>query len=756
MDVGEIKAGRIWRKMGLTDQEYQMVVDALGRDPNWTELGMYAALWSEHCAYKHSRTLFHLFPTQSDRLLEGLGENAGIIDIGDGLAVCFKVESHNHPSAIEPVLAAATGVGGILRDIFAMGARPIAVLSSLRFGSPDIERVRALVAGVAEGISSYANTANVPAVGGEIYFHPCYEGNPLVNAMGVGVVEHRHIATASARGVGNPVLVAGGRTGRDGILGASFASAELDEASHEQSHAVAIGDPDTGKRLIEACLEVIASGVVEGIQDMGAAGLTSSSSEMAARAGTGIELDVALVPRKDEGMTPYEIMLSESQERMLIIPRKGSEKQAMAIFAKWGVEATLIGRVTDDGVLRVREGDVVVAEVPAASLSSEGAPRYYPAEARPAWEDELAAQPVPPVTDDLHACLLRLLASPSIASKSWVYDQCDSEAQGNTLVGPGAGDAAVIRITGSRRAIALTLDCNSRYCYLDPYVGAAMAVAEAARNVVCVGAQPLGITDGLNFGNPEKPEAFSQLRRAVEGISAACRALDIPVTGGNVSLYNETDGQAIYPTPIIGMLGLLEDAQRHLQAGWQQEGHVIALVGDTKAELGGSEYLAVVYGLEGGQLPQLDLNLEKRVQAAVLTAAEEGLLASAHDCSEGGLAVSLAECCILSGKGATIDLVQDLRPDAVLFGESPSRIVLSLPERHLSRLQEIASQHAVPCEALGRVGGNSLTITLQKGTHPSASSPLCWTVEAMAERYNNSLRHTMKGFHSERAHGGQR
>ncbi|MGI6083404.1 MAG: phosphoribosylformylglycinamidine synthase subunit PurL [Limnochordia bacterium] len=741
IDIEEIKAGRIWRQMGLTDEEYQMVVKALGRDPNLTELGMYAALWSEHCAYKHSRALFHLFPTESQRLLEGLGENAGIVDIGDGLAICFKVESHNHPSAIEPVLGAATGVGGILRDVFAMGARPIAVLDSLRFGSPDNPRTRELIAGVAEGISSYAKTVSVPAVGGEIYFHPCYEENPLVNAMGVGVVEHRHIATASARGVGNPVMIAGGRTGRGGILGASFASAELDETSHEQSHAVAIGDPETGRRLIEACLELIASGLVEGIQDMGAAGLTSSSAEMAARAKTGIELDVGLVPRKEEGMTPYEIMLSESQERMLIIPKKGSEDQVKAIFAKWGVEATVIGRVTDDGMLRVREGDVLYAQVPAASLSSEGAPLYHPEEAQPAWEERLAAQPLPPVTEDLHGCLLRLLAAPSIASKRWVYERCDSDVQGNTLAGPGVADAAVIRIPGTRKAIALTLDCNPRYCYLDPYTGSAIAVAEAARNVVCVGAQPLAITDGLNFGSPEKPEIFSQLRRGIEGIAAACRALGLPVTGGNVSLYNETDGQAIYPTPIIGMLGLLENADDCLTAGWQQDGHVIVLLGETKEELGGTEFLSVVHGLEGGKAPQLDLDREKRVQASVLQAVREGLLASAHDCSEGGLAVCLAESCIISGKGASIALDLTMRADALLFGESQSRIVLSLSEEHLPRLERIAAQHEVPCTVLGRVGTDALTIALQ-GDRPVS---LGWNVQTMQESYNDSLSRIMKG-----------
>ncbi len=741
MNIEEIKAGKLWRQMGLTDEEYEMVIETLGREPNWTELGMYAALWSEHCSYKHSRALFHLFPTESERLLEGLGENAGIVDIGDGLAICFKVESHNHPSAIEPVLGAATGVGGILRDIIAMGARPIAVLDSLRFGIPDSPRTRELIAGVTDGISSYAKTVSVPAVGGEIYFHPCYEENPLVNAMGVGVVEHRHIATASARGVGNPVMIAGGRTGRDGILGASFASAELDEASHEQTHAVAIGDPDTGRRLIEACLEVIASGLVAGIQDMGAAGLTSSSAEMAARAKTGIELDVALVPRREEDMTPYEIMLSESQERMLVIPKKGSEQQVKAIFAKWGIEATVIGRVTDDGMLRVLEGDVLYAEVPAASLSTEGAPLYHPAETLPAWEEELATQPLPPVPDDLHGCLLRLLSAPSIASKRWVYEQCDSEVQGNTLAGPGVADAAVVRIPGTRKAIALTLDCNPRYCYLDPYTGSAIAVAEAARNVVCVGAQPLAITDGLNFGSPEKPEIFSQLRRAIEGISAACRALELPVTGGNVSLYNEIEGQAIYPTPIIGMLGLLEDAEAYLTAGWQQEGHIIVLFGETNQELGGTEYLSVIHGLEGGKLPQLDLDREKRVQASVLQAAREGLLASAHDCSEGGLAVCLAESCIISGKGARLAVDLDMRADALLFGESQSRVVLSLAEEHLPRLQQIAAQHAVPCTVLGRVEGDALTIFL-RGNTPVL---LSWSVETMKEHYDHSLSRTMKG-----------
>lgn len=749
MEIAEIKRRKAWRDMSMSDAEYQMVVDVLGRDPNWTELGMFAVLWSEHCAYKHSRALFKLFPHKSPRLLEGMGENAGIVDIGDGLAVCFKVESHNHPSAIEPYQGAATGVGGILRDIFTMGARPIAVLDSLRFGNLDDPHVRYLFAGVVAGISGYGNSVGVPTVGGEVYFNPSFSGNPLVNVMAVGLVEHKHIATASASGVGNPVMVVGARTGRDGIHGASFASAELNQASEERRPSVQVGDPFTEKLLIEACIELIQTGMVVGIQDMGAAGLTSSASEMAARANSGIDMDLAFVPRREEGMTPYEIMLSESQERMLVVPRSGCEEKVKEIFNRWGLEATVVGKVTDDGILRVRENGVVVAEVPAKALSTDGAPLYHPEEAEPAWLAKLWSQPMPAPAGDLCTVLLQLLGNPDIASKAWVFRQYDTMVQTNTVIGPGGSDASVLRVRGTNRALSLSMECNSRYCYLDPSLGAAAAVAEAARNVVCTGAQPIAITDGLCFGNPEKPEVAWQLHRAVEGISAACRALGVPVTGGNVSLYNETEGQPIYPTPVIGMVGLLENIDQRLQAGFQSDGDLIVLLGETKEELGGSAYLAQIHNLEAGRPPELDLELERQVQLVVLDAAKEGLLSSAHDCSDGGLAVALAEACLFGGHGAEVSLRMPFRADALLFGESQSRIVLSVPEAKLPRLQALASLHGAPLSLLGRVGGNALTIALHPidsvvGATTDAQTISC-SLQEMARQYYGSLPERMDG-----------
>ncbi len=739
MDIAEIQERRAWRDMGLTDAEHERIKEILGRDPNWTELGMYAVLWSEHCAYKHSRALFHLFPTKSSRVLEGLGENAGVVDIGDGLAVCFKVESHNHPSAIEPYQGAATGVGGILRDIFTMGARPIAVLDSLRFGPLEKERVRYLFSGVVAGISGYGNSVGVPTVGGEVYFDPSYAGNPLVNVMAVGILEHSQLATASASGVGNPVMVVGARTGRDGIHGASFASAELNKASEERRPSVQVGDPFTEKLLIEACLELIRTGVVVGIQDMGAAGLTSSSAEMAARAGSGIDMDLSLVPRREEGMTPYEIMLSESQERMLVVPRQGAEAEVEKIFSKWGLEAIVVGRVTDDGMLRVRENGQVVAEVPAVSLSTDGAPCYQPEERRPAWLDELWNTPLPPPVAPaaLRDVLPQLLAAPTIADKAWVFRQYDTMVQTNTVIGPGNSDAAVLRIRNTKKALAVTIDCNSRYCYLDPFVGAQIAVAEAARNVVATGAEPLAITDGLNFGNPEKPEIYWQLHQAVAGISAACRALDVPVTGGNASLYNETEGEAIYPTPVIGMVGLLADVERRLPAGWQSAGDLIVLVGKNRDEIGGSEYLAAVHGLVAGRPPALDLELELQVQQFVLGAAQTGLITSAHDLAEGGLAVALAECCLAAGCGAQVELPANFRLDSLLFGESQSRILISLPKEKGADLIRLAAQCGVPAAILGTAGGSALQMTIL----PADAGPttLTWQLSELAAAYYGAI-----------------
>ena len=704
----------VWRELGLSDWEYAQVVKALGREPNWTELGMFSALWSEHCAYKHTRPLFKLFPTRGERILQSLGENAGVVDIGDGLAVTFKVESHNHPSAVEPYQGAATGVGGILRDIIAMGARPVALLDSLRFGRLEEPSVRRLFDGVVRGIAGYGNAVGVPTVAGEVGFDPSFSGNPLVNVMAVGIVRHEQVTTAAAKGVGNPVMVVGARTGRDGIHGASFASAGLDGDSESRRPSVQVGDPFKEKLLIEACLEVIAEGLVVGIQDMGAAGLTSSASEMAARAGSGIEMDLLKVPRREPGMTPFEVMLSESQERMLVVPRAGAEERVKAIFEKWGLDAVVVGRVTDDGMLRLFEGEKLVAEVPAKALSTDGAPVYYPEERIPEYIEEIERVALPAdVAKDATPALVALLGEPNIASKAWVYRQYDHMVQTRTAVGPGVADAAVLWLKESKKALAVTIDCNSLHCYVDPRTGAAAAVAEAARNLVCTGARPLALTDGLNFGNPEKPDVFWQVRQAVLGIKEAAEALHTPVIGGNVSLYNETDGNPVKPTPIIGMVGLIEDASKRVTQEFKRPGDVIFVLGDDLTAdcraLGGSRYLAALYGLVKGPLPKLDLELERRVQELCLEAAEAGILASAHDASEGGLAVALAESAITGWLGASCVLEacksveEGARLDALLFGEAYSRIVVSTRPEDAGTLLAMAKAKGVPVARAGVV-----------------------------------------------------
>lgn len=736
----QIVETKAWRDMGLTDAEFDRIVEQMGRLPNWTELGMYAVLWSEHCAYKHSRGLFHLFPTEGEQILQGPGENAGIVDLGDGLAAVFKVESHNSPSAVEPYQGAATGVGGILRDIFTMGARPVAVLNSLRFGSLDDEHVRYLFAGVVSGISGYGNAVGVPTVGGEVAFDPSYRGNPLVNAMAVGIVEHEYIARGNASGVGNPVMVVGARTGRDGIHGASFSSAELDDDTEVPT--IQVGDPFTEKLLIEACLELIQSGVVIGIQDMGAAGLTSSAAEMASRAGSGIEMDVLKVPHREEGMTPYEFMLSESQERMLVVPKRGSEDKVAAIFEKWGLEAAVIGRVTDDGMLRVMEGDRIAAEVPVASIV-DGAPRYEPAKQRPAYLDETMNVEMPPPPQNYAQTLLDLLASPTIASKEWVYRQYDHTLGAATVVGPGEGDAAVLRIRGTKKGLAMTIDCNQRYVYLNPRRGAQIAVAEAARNISCVGAKPLAITDGMNFGNPEKPEVFWQFDQAVRGISEACAALNTPVTGGNVSFYNEKGGQAIHPTPMIGMIGLLDDVEKRVGMGWCEAGHRIILLGENRNELGASEYLAL-RGIVGGDAPELDLEREAAVQALVRALIADGMAVSAHDCADGGLAVALAESCIASGMGATVAVEADFRADALLFGETQSRIVISVAPEHVAEVERRAQEAGVPFTVLGETGGDSLTIDVG-ATPDGPGSAFAIALEELERAWRGTIPRAMEG-----------
>ncbi|MCK4259567.1 MAG: phosphoribosylformylglycinamidine synthase subunit PurL [Halanaerobiales bacterium] len=698
---------------GLKYDEYQRILDILNREPNELELALYGVMWSEHCSYKHSKAQLKTLPTKGEYVLQGPGENAGIIDIGDGMAATFKIESHNHPSAIEPYQGAATGVGGIVRDVFTMGARPIALLNSLRFGTLDDEHVRYIFEGVVAGIGDYGNCLGIPTVGGETYFNSSYQGNPLVNAMCLGVMPVEDIVTGSASGVGNPVMVVGASTGRDGIKGASFASEELSEASEEKRPSVQVGDPFMEKLLMEACLELYKTDAVVGIQDMGAAGLASSSCEMASRAGTGIEIDVALVPARENDMTPYDFMLSESQERMLVVPKKGHEDEVKAIFERWGLNAVVVGQVNEDGNLTIKENGKIVAQVPASSLADD-APVYHPASERPAYladaeSFDITQIPVP-AEDEYNEILVKLLKSPNLANKAWVYEQYDHMVRSNTVVLPGS-DAAVVRVEGTNRGLAVTTDCNSRYCYLNPRRGTAIAVAEAARNVVCSGGKPLAITDGLNFGNPEKPEMFYQFKESIAGMREACLALSTPVTGGNVSFYNEHSGLAIYPTPIIGMVGLLEDIEDAVTMSFKDKGDIIFLIGENKEELGGSEYLALAHGLETGQVPELDLNLEKAVQQSVLEAINAKIVKSAHDCAEGGLAVSLAESTFENGLGAVIEIeANEIRPDALLFGESQSRIIVTIEEKNLDMLMTICSSNNVPVKRLGHVEGDQLKI----------------------------------------------
>ena len=698
---------------GLMAEEYDRIIRRLGREPTFTELGLFSALWSEHCAYKHSRVFLRSLPTRAPHVVQGPGENAGIVDLGGDLALTFKIESHNHPSFIEPFQGAATGVGGILRDIFTMGARPIAILDSLRFGDPSDPRTRRLVEGVVSGIGWYGNCFGVPNLGGEVGFAPEYAGNPLVNAMAVGLVAKRGIFRARAEGVGNPVFYVGAKTGRDGIHGATMASATFDETAEERRPTVQVGDPFTEKLLLEACLEAMATGAVVGIQDMGAAGLACACSEMPARSGTGMEIEAARVPQRETGMTPYEIMLSESQERMLLVAARGREDEVRAVFAKWELDAVDIGRVTDDGMLRVRFHGVVVAEVPVTALADE-APVYEKPTARPAWQDGLEAfDPRSlPAPLDLAAALLTLLESPAIASKEWVYRQYDQQVGINSLVLPGS-DAGVLRIKGTRIGVAVTTDGNARFVYLDPRAGAAMAVAEAARNLSVSGARPLGLTDCLNFGSPERPEILWQFKEAVAGLAEACRALEIPVVGGNVSFYNETLGQAILPTPIIGMAGILDDVEARSTQWFAEAGDPVALLGPEAVSLGGSELLWTLHRRVAGRLAPLDWGVERAVQEACRAAIGARLLGSAHDCAEGGLAVALAEACVSGPRwlGADVDLgPSGERADLILFGEGPSRVVVSVRAVAARHFEQLMSEFRVPWRWIGRVGGARLIV----------------------------------------------
>ena len=706
-----IRDRKLYRELGLTDEEYERVVRCLGRLPNWTETGIYSVMWSEHCSYKNSKPLLRRFPVDGPRVLQGPGEGAGVIDIGDGQAVVFKIESHNHPSAVEPFQGAATGVGGIIRDVFSMGARPVALLNSLRFGTLDRPRVRYLFGQVVAGIAHYGNCVGIPTVGGEVCFDPRYEGNPLVNAMCVGILDHEDLQKGVASGEGNPVIYVGASTGRDGIHGATFASEELSEASEEKRPSVQVGDPFKEKLLLEACLEMVKENLLVGIQDMGAAGLTCSSAEMAAKGKVGMVLDLDRVPQREAEMTPYEMMLSESQERMLLVVEKGREEDIRRICDKWGLICAVIGRVTGDGRLRLLHKGEQVADIPVQTLTD--APVYVREGKEPGYYREFAAfDPEPEFSGiDPQEALRKVLASPTVASKRWVYRQYDHMVRASTAVRPGS-DAAVIVLRGTDKALAMCTDGNGRYVYLDPKRGGAIAVAEAARNVVCSGAEPLGITDCLNFGNPEKPEIYWQLAGAIDGMSEACRVLGTPVVSGNVSLYNETKGQAVLPTPVVGMVGLIQSRRHITTQDFKEEGDLIFLLGETRAELGGSELQQVITGRIAGRPPAIDLEKEKRLQDAVLEAIRRGWVSSAHDLSEGGLAVALAESCIGGGRGAEIDVRTDLSAIAFLFSESQSRVLLSASPDAAEELEHFLRERGVPFERIGRVTEGRLRVRL--------------------------------------------
>ncbi|KYD10228.1 phosphoribosylformylglycinamidine synthase subunit PurL [Heyndrickxia sporothermodurans] len=683
----QIKEEKIYREMGLTDEEFAMIENILGRLPNYTETGLFSVMWSEHCSYKNSKPILKKFPTSGERVLQGPGEGAGIVDIGDNQAVVFKIESHNHPSAIEPYQGAATGVGGIIRDVFSMGARPIAILNSLRFGELESSRVKYLFKEVVAGIAGYGNCIGIPTVGGEIQFDPSYDGNPLVNAMCVGLIDHKDIQKGQATGVGNTVMYVGAKTGRDGIHGATFASEELSEKSEEKRPAVQVGDPFMEKLLLEACLELVKSDALVGIQDMGAAGLTSSSAEMASKAGSGIEMNLDFIPQRETGMTAYEMMLSESQERMLIVVKQGREQEIIDLFSKYGLEAVSVGRVTEDKMLRLIHHGEIVADVPADALAEE-APVYHKPSAEPTYFRDFQAMEVEiPKVVDYKETLLNLLQQPTIASKEWVYKQYDYQVRTNTVVTPGS-DAAVVRIRGTRKALAMTTDCNSRYLYLDPEMGGKIAVAEAARNIVCSGGEPLAITDCLNFGNPEKPEIFWQIEKAADGMSEACLALNSPVIGGNVSLYNETNGVAVYPTPVVGMVGLIEDLDHITTQHFKQAGDLIYMIGETMPEFGGSELQKMQNNKIFGKSPAIDLEVEARRQRQLLTAIKEGLVSSAHDIAEGGAAIAIAESLFgTTGLGAEIVLQGD--PVVSLFSETQSRFIISVKKENKAKFEAI-------------------------------------------------------------------
>jgi phosphoribosylformylglycinamidine synthase len=767
---------------GLTVEEYARIQKILGREPNFTELGIFSVMWSEHCSYKSSKAHLRRLPTRAPHVLQGPGENAGVVDIGDGLAAAFKMESHNHPSYVEPFQGAATGVGGILRDIFTMGARPIAVLDSLRFGpitsgakAPEndfrsgglkpappkgaqndfideetIARNRRILDGVVRGIAHYGNCFGVPTVGGEVQFEPGYSANPLVNVLALGIARKEDLFFAKARGAGNPVIYVGAKTGRDGIHGASLlASAEFREESQQKRPNVQVGDPFMEKLLLEACLEAMQTGAIVAIQDMGAAGLTSSSCEMASRGGLGIEIELARVPQREPGMTAYEMMLSESQERMLLVAERGHEQEVLKVFAKWGLDAVEIGRVTEDGLMRVLHRGQIAAEIPAHALAEEGPVYQRPLE-EPAPRANERLVEFGPAGADVTKNFCKLLAAPAIASKHWIWEQYDYMVRTNTLEQPGTGDAAVVRVKGTKRALALASDGNGRWCRLDPFVGAQLAVAEAARNVACSGAKPLAATNCLNFGNPEKPEVMWQFSRAIDGITAACTALEIPITGGNVSFYNETLGRSIDPTPVLGVLGMIEDASRALGMGFRAEGDVVLLLdGLTDGffavtvgaagmarfaipadkttdvrEFSSSEYARTIHGIVAGAPPAVDLAAERRLIALLVALAGEGALQSAHDVSDGGLAVTLAESCFASdGLSAKVTLTSKETDEAALFGERGARAIVSVTPENLAAVRRIAAQYEVALVEVGRVSKGEFRIELNGRAVVSADTP---------------------------------
>ncbi|MCG8342685.1 MAG: phosphoribosylformylglycinamidine synthase subunit PurL [Chlorobiales bacterium] len=733
---------------GLNEEEYGKILDILGRIPTFTELGIFSVMWSEHCSYKNSIAVLKTLPREGKALLTSAGEeNAGLVDIGDNLAVAFKIESHNHPSAVEPYQGAATGVGGIHRDIFTMGARPVAALNSLRFGSPKDPRVRYLVDGVVRGIGDYGNSFGVPTVGGEIYFEDCYTGNPLVNAMSVGLVEHDNTVSATAEGEGNPVLIVGSATGKDGIHGATFASEDLSEASEDKRPSVQVGDPFAEKLLLEATLEAIATGHVVGLQDMGAAGLTSSTSEMSARGigkngSGGIEIDLDFVPVREKDMSAYEIMLSESQERMLVVAANGFEQEIIDVYRKWDIHAVVIGKVTSDNQLRVRHRGSIAAEIPAESLVLGGGAPVYIREAVEKKPDTSQAALVPDASLDLRSVSLRLLSRPNIASKQWVYQQYDSMVQTNTVTPAGQTDAAVIRIKGTQKVLAMKTDCNARYVYLNPKKGGMIAVAECARNIACSGAKPLAITNCLNFGNPYKPDVYYQFKASVEGMGEACRAFNTPVTGGNVSFYNESSltGTAVYPTPVIGMIGLLDNIEHLTGSTFRNQGDAILLLGDPALTLDASEYLVMQYGTPGKDAPSCDLEHERKLQSLLVSLAKSDLLHSAHDVSDGGLFTALAEKAVLDRShplGFAVDLESNGKSSSfiqeLLFSEAQGRVLVSLQPENALEVIEMADRQGISAKVIGQVREKNASIEI------NGREELSFTTEELAGAYYHAL-----------------